>query len=172
MRLRTGLRGEVRMPRPKDGWAPWIILVTFAVNLTVVDLADVHRPFHDSVAMFYFRIFSSDTLKQLSIPFWYPYMRWSWPTANLENAAAWSIPGHAIGLFRDYDLFAWAIENLVWNSLSIAGVYKFSRKYVIAPWTATIIAISYVSSGLINWNSTGNRNIAGAPDWAMGISRH
>ena len=149
MRLKTALRGEDRMPRPKDGWAPWIMLLAYAVNLTVVDLTDIHRPFHDSVAMFYFRIFSSDTLKQLSIPFWYPYMRWSWPTANLENSAAWSIPGHAISLFRDYDLFAWAIENLFWNILSINGVYRFSRNYVISSWTATIIAISYVSSGLI-----------------------
>jgi len=149
VRLKAVLPPEYRMPRPKDGWAPWIVLFAYAVSLTVVDLTDIHRPFHDTVASFYFRIFSSDTLKQLSIPFWYPYMRWSWPNSNLENSVAWSIPGHVIGLFRDYDLFAWAIENLFWNILSIAGVYKFARKHVILSWTATIIASSYVSSGLI-----------------------
>lgn len=149
MRLKAVLRAEYRMPRPKDGWAPWIILFTYAVSLTVVDLTDIHRPFHDTVASFYFRIFSSDTLRQLSIPFWYPYMRWSWPNGNLENSVAWSIPGHVIGLFRGYDLLAWAIENLFWNILSITGVYKFARKHTILSWTATIIAISYVSSGLI-----------------------
>ena len=149
MKVCSGLRGLSRQWQPKDGWAPWFFIAAFAVSLSAIDLTDVRRPFHDTAATFYYRIFSIDAMRLYSIPFWYPYMKWSFPVASLENSVVWSIPGHLIGIVMKYDLFQWAIENLIWNFTSTIGMFMFARRHVLLSWTAIAIGISYSASGLI-----------------------
>ena len=68
-----------------------LLLSAFAVALSAPELTDIRRPFHDTVAMFYGRILFTDAMRNGSIPFWYPYTRYSIPLASLEGGMYWKI---------------------------------------------------------------------------------
>ena len=126
-----------------------LLLLAFAVSLSAPELTDVRRPFHDTVGLFYGRILFTDALKNGSIPFWYPYARYSIPFNSLEGGMGWSPIGFLVGAFAPYDLFSWAVEGLLWNVICLAGAFMFARRHVASPYSAAAVAMTYAASGLL-----------------------
>ena len=126
-----------------------LLLVAFAIALSAPELTDIRRPFHDTVAMFYGRILFTDAMRNGSIPFWYPYTRYSIPLASLEGGMYWSPIGFLLGAIAPYGLFSWAVEGLIWNLICLSGAFMFARRHVTSPYTAAAIAMTYAANGLL-----------------------
>ena len=126
-----------------------LLIAIFAFALSVPELADIRRPFHDTVGLFYGRIFITDAVRNGSIPFWYPYTRYSIPMASLEGGMGWSPIGLLVGAIAPYDLLSWAVEGLLWNLLCVGGTFMFAQRHVSSPYSAAAIAMTYASSGLL-----------------------
>ena len=124
-------------------------MAAFAVALSAPDITDIRRPFHDTVGLFYGRILFTDAIKNGSIPFWYPYTRYSIPMASLEGGMGWSPIGFLVGLIGPYNLLSWATEGLIWNLVCLYGTFFFSRRHVSSPFTAAAIAMTYSAGGLL-----------------------
>ena len=133
----------------RDTRAALLLLATFAVCLSAPELTDIRRPFHDAVGLFYGRIFMTDAVRNGSIPFWYPYTRYSIPMASLEGGMGWSPIGFLVGAIAQYDLLCWAVEGLLWNLVCVGGTFMFARRHVSSPYSAAAIAMTYASSGLL-----------------------
>jgi hypothetical protein len=123
--------------------------VAFAIALSAPELTDIRRPFHDTVGLFYGRILFTDAMRNGSIPFWYPYTRYSIPMASLEGGMGWSPVGFLVGAIAPYDLFLWAVEGLIWNLICLSGTFMFARRHVTSPYSAAAIAMTYSASGLL-----------------------
>jgi len=133
----------------RDTRAALLLLAAFAVCLSAPELTDIRRPFHDAVGLFYGRIFMTDAVRNGSIPFWYPYTRYSIPYYSLEGGMGWSPIGFLVGAIAPYNLFSWAVEGLLWNLLCLGGTFAFARRHVSSPFTAAAIAMTYSASGLM-----------------------
>jgi hypothetical protein len=126
-----------------------LLLVAFAIALSAPELTDIRRPFHDTVGLFYGRILFTDAMRNGSIPFWYPYTRYSIPMASLEGGMYWSPIGFLLGAVAPYGLFSWAVEGLIWNLICLSGAFMFARRHVTSPYTAAAIAMTYAANGLL-----------------------
>ncbi|MBU6150729.1 MAG: hypothetical protein KGR25_04710 [Chloroflexi bacterium] len=138
---------------PEEGvnhtWRAMILLLAFAICLSAPELTDVRRPFHDTVGLFYGRIFMTDAVRNGAFPFWYPYARYSMPFYSLEGGMGWSPIGFLVGAIAPYNLFSWAVEGLVWNVICLSGAFLFARRHVTSPYSAAAAAITYAASGLL-----------------------
>lgn len=126
-----------------------LLLSAFAIALSAPELTDIRRPFHDTVGLFYGRILFTDAMRNGSIPFWYPYTRYSVPMASLEGGMGWSPIGFLVGAVAPYGLFSWAVEGLIWNLICLSGAFMFARRHVTSPYTAAAIAMTYAANGLL-----------------------
>ena len=121
----------------------------FAVAVSAPELTDIRRPFHDTVGLFYGRVFMTDAVRNGSLPLWYPYARYSIPYYSLEGGMGWSPIGFLVGAFFPYDLLSWAVEGLLWNLICVGGTFMFARRHVSSPYSAAAIAMTYAASGLL-----------------------
>ena len=127
-----------------------LLLATFAVCLSAPELTDIRRPFHDTVGLFYGRIFMTDAVHNGSLPLWYPYARYSIPYYSLEGGMGWSPIGFLVGAIAPYNLLSWAVEGFLWNIICLGGAFTFARGHVSSPITAAAIAMTYAASGLMS----------------------
>ena len=133
----------------KDNRSAIFLMATFAFCLSAPELTDIRRPFHDTVGLFYGRIFMNDAVHSGSLPLWYPYARYSIPYYSLEGGMGWSPIGFLVGALAPYNLLSWAVEGFLWNIICLGGAFMFARGHVSSPLTAAAVAMTYAASGLM-----------------------
>jgi hypothetical protein len=126
-----------------------LLSLVLAICLSAPELTDVRRPFHDTLGLFYGRIFMTDAVRNGAFPFLYPYARYSMPLYSLEGGMGWSPIGFLVGAIAPYALFSWAVEGLVWNFICLSGASLFARRHITSPYSAAAVAMTYAASGLV-----------------------
>ncbi len=104
-----------------------------------------------------YRFQISETLRNGEWPFWNPYIYLGYPIQGDMQSGAWNPIVWFFSFIGRYDLTLFHYENLLYIFLGAVGMYKLTNRLVQHSYTALLIAVSYMLSGimlggqLINW---------------------
>ena len=129
------------------------LTATFTVLVNALLLSGLIRYGNDtSHADIPFRSLASALISQGDFPLWYPGGGNGFPQLSLQWISWVANPlGIAISVVRPYDYLSLAVENVVWRAVGFAGAFVFARHWTISPLGATVVAATYVGSGVMSW---------------------
>ena len=129
------------------------LTATFTVLVNALLLSGLIRYGNDtSHADIPFRSLASALISQGDFPLWYPGGGNGFPQLSLQWISWVANPlGIAISFVRPYDYLSLAFENVIWRAVGFAGAFVFARQWTSSPLGATVVAATYVGSGVMSW---------------------